>query len=127
MIFYWLTAFVDSFLNSDWFELVINFFILTNKQVNKMFSRSTFQITAVYDKVLRRVCATFRIETFQGEQQKAIHMFFYVSVSLPTGYEKSLLYQVALVISRLFSLEESGHYIYCVVRSNYHRRPSALS
>ena len=43
-------------------------------------------------------------------------MFFYVSVSLPTGYEKSLLYQVALVISRLFSLEESGHYIYCVAR-----------
>ena len=127
MIFYWLTPFVDSFLNSDWFELVINFFILTNKQVNKMFSRSTFQITAIYDKVLRRVCATFRIETFQGEQQKAIDMFFDVSVSLPTGYEKSLLYQVALVISRLFSLEESGHYIYCVARSNYHRRPSARS
>ena len=127
MIFYWLTPFVDSFLNSDWFELVINFFILTNKQVNKMFSRSTFQITAIYDEVLRRVCATFRIETFQGEQQKAIDMFFDVSVSLPTGYEKSLLYQVALVISRLFSLEESGHYIYCVARSNYHRRPSALS
>ena len=79
-----------------------------------MFSRSTFQITAIYDEVLRRVCATFRIETFQGEQQKAIDMFFDVSVSLPTGYEKSL--QVALVISRLFSLEESGHYIYCVAR-----------
>ena len=92
-----------------------------------MFSRSTFQITAIYDEVLRRVCATFRIETFQGEQQKAIDMFFDVSVSLPTGYEKSLLHQIALVISRLFSLEESGHYIYCVVRSNYHRRPSARS
>ena len=31
MMFYWLTPFVDSFLNSwDWFELVINFHI--NKQ-----------------------------------------------------------------------------------------------
>ena len=81
-----------------------------------MFSRSTFQITAIYDEVLRRVCATFRIETFQGEQQKAIDMYFDVSVSLPTGYEKSLLYQGALMISRLFSLEEGGHYIYCVAR-----------
>ena len=30
MMFYWLTPFVDSLLNSDWFELVINFHI--NKQ-----------------------------------------------------------------------------------------------
>ena len=63
-----------------------------------MFSRSTFQITAIYDKVLRRVCATFRIETFQGEQQKAIDMFFNVSVSLPTGYEKSFLLKKVVII-----------------------------
>ena len=115
MMFYWLTPFVDSFLNSDWFELVINFHINKQEGEQNVFTVN-FSDTAIYDEVLRRVCATFRIETFQGEQQKAIDMFFDVSVSLPTGYEKSLLYQVALVISRLFSLEESGHYIYCVAR-----------
>ena len=56
-----------------------------------MLSWSTFQTTTIYDEVLRQVCATFGIETFQ-EQQKAIDIFFEVhdfSVSLPTGYGKS--------------------------------------
>ena len=44
----------------------------------------------MYDEVLRQVCATFGIETFEKEQQKAIDMFFEgntVSVLLPTGSE----------------------------------------
>ena len=56
-----------------------------------MLSWSTFQTKTIYDEVLRQVCATFGIETFQ-EQQKAIYIFFEVndvSVSLPTGYGKS--------------------------------------
>ena len=59
--------------------------------VNKMLSWSTFQTTVIYDEVLKQVCTTFGIETFQ-EQQKAIDIFFEVndvSVSLPTGYGKS--------------------------------------
>ena len=54
-----------------------------------MLSWSTFQATVIYDEVLKKVCATFRIEAFEEEQQKAIDMFFEgnkVSVSLPTGY-----------------------------------------
>ena len=54
-----------------------------------MLSGSTFQATVIYDEVLKKVCATFRIEAFEEEQQKAIDMFFEgidVSVSLPTGY-----------------------------------------
>ena len=49
----------------------------------------------MYDKVLRQVCATFGIETFQEEQQKAIDMFLEgndVSISLSTGYGKSIIY-----------------------------------
>ena len=38
------------------------------------------------------------------------------SVSLPTGYGKSLIYQAAPVIDRLSSLDESGHYINCAAR-----------
>ena len=63
--------------------------------MNKMPSRPTFQTTTIYDQVLRQVCATFGKETFQEEQQKAIDVFFVgndVSVSLPTGYGKSLIY-----------------------------------
>ena len=59
-----------------------------------MFSRSTFQRTAIYDEVLRQVCAAFGIETFQEEQQKAIDIFFEgndVSLSLPAGYGKILI------------------------------------
>ena len=41
-----------------------------------MLSWSTFQTTAIYDEVLRQVCATFGAETFQEEQQKAIDIFF---------------------------------------------------
>ena len=65
--------------------------------VNKMFSWSTFQTTAIYDEVLRHVCATFGRDTCQEEQQKAIEMFFEgndVSVSLPTGYGKSIVYHI---------------------------------
>ena len=75
MTFCWLTPFADSFVNYDWLKLVI-VFILTNKMVNKMLSWSTFQTTAIYAEVLRQVCVTFRIETFQEEQQKAIYIFF---------------------------------------------------
>ena len=53
-----------------------------------MLSWSTFQATVIYDEVLKKVCATFRIEAFEEEQQKAIDMFFEgidVFVSLPTG------------------------------------------
>ena len=63
--------------------------------MNKMHSWSTFQTTVIYDEVLRQVCATFGIETFQEEHQKAMNMFFEGnddSVSLPTGYGKSLIY-----------------------------------
>ena len=85
---YWLTPFVHSFVNSDWLDLIIYFH--TNELVNKTLSWSTFQTTAMYDEVLRQVCATFGIETFEEEQQKAIDMFFEgntVSVLLPTGSE----------------------------------------
>ena len=66
----------------------------TNNIVIRMLLWSTFQTTAIYDEVLRQVCATFGIETFQEEQQKAIDMFFEgntASVSLPTGYGKFLI------------------------------------
>ena len=43
---------------------------------------STFQTTAIYDEVLRQVCATFGIEAFQVKQQKAVNMFSNVTVSL---------------------------------------------
>ena len=39
-----------------------------------------------------------------------------VSISLPIGYEKSLIYQGAPVIDHLSSLEENGHYVYCAAR-----------
>ena len=84
--------------------------------LNELFSRSTFQITAIYHEVLRQVCAAFGIVTFQEEQQKAIDIFFEdndVSLSLPTGYGKSLLYQAASVMDHLSSLGESGHYFLC--------------
>ena len=87
--------------------------------MNKMPSRPTFQTTAIYDQVLRQVCATFVKETFQEEQQKAIDVFFVgndVSVSLPTGYGKSLIYQPTPVIDHLSSLEGTGHYIYGAAR-----------
>ena len=51
MNFYWLTPFVDSFVNSDWLDLVIYFH--TNELVNKTFSWSTFQTTAIYDEVFK--------------------------------------------------------------------------
>ena len=50
---------------------------------------STFQTPAIYDEVLRQVCATFGKKTFQEEHRKAIDMFFEgndVFVSLSTGY-----------------------------------------
>ena len=85
-----------------------------------MFSRSTFQTTAIYDEVLRQVCATFGIETLQEEQQKATGIMFFesndpdVSVSLSTGYGKFIFYQAAPVTDRFFSLEKKWlFYILC--------------
>ena len=54
-----------------------------------MFSRSTFQRTAIYDEVLRQVCAAFGIETFQEEQQKAIDIFSKVTMS-PFRYQLAM-------------------------------------
>ena len=54
----------------------------TNNIVIRMLLWSTFQTTAIYDEVLRQVCATFGIETFQEKQQKAINTFSNVTVSL---------------------------------------------
>ena len=71
--FYWLTRFVDSFVNFYWLDLVIHFH--TNELVNKTLSWSTFQTTAIYDEVLRQICANFGIKAFQEEQQKAIDLF----------------------------------------------------
>ena len=82
-----------------------------------MLSCSTFQTTAIYDEVLRQVCATFG--TFQEEQQKAIDMFFVgedVSVLLPTAHGKSFINQAASVIDCLSSLEETGYNIYFASR-----------
>ena len=87
--------------------------------VNKIITWSTFQTKAIYDDIFRQVYVTFGIETFQKDQQKAIDMFFEgndISVSLPTGYGKSIIYQAAPVIDRLSLLEETGHSIYCAAR-----------
>ena len=51
MTFYWLTPFVDSFVNSEWLDLVIYFH--TNELVNRTLSWSTFQTTAIYDEVFK--------------------------------------------------------------------------
>ena len=67
--------------------------------VNKMLSRSGYQTTVT----------SFGIETIQEEPKKAIDIFFDVndvSVSLPTGYGKSSIYQAALVVDRFSSPEE---------------------
>ena len=89
-----INPFANSFVSSDWPELVI-YFQTNEPDGDQMHSWSTFQTTVIYDEVLRQVCATFGIETFQEEHQKAINMFFEGnddSVSLPTGYGKSLIY-----------------------------------
>ena len=76
-----------------WLELVIYFH--TNEQDGEQNALMlNFSDNSDYDEVLRQVCATFGIKTFQEEQQKAIDKFFEgndVSVSLPTGCEKSLI------------------------------------
>ena len=54
-----------------------------------MLSWSTFQATVIYDEVLKKVCATFRIEAFEEEQQKAIDMFFEVTMS-PFRYQLAM-------------------------------------
>ena len=64
MTFYWLTPFVDTFVISDWLDLVI--YIHINELVSKTLSWLIFQSTAIYDEVLRQVCTTFG--TFQEEQ-----------------------------------------------------------
>ena len=84
--------------------------------MNKMPSRPTFQTTAIYDQVLRQVCATSGKETFHEEQQKAIDVFFVgsdVSVSLPTGYGKSLISTNASDRSPIFSRRNRSLYLWC--------------
>ena len=68
---------------------------------------------------LSRISRLAEFSQFQEEQQKAINIFFQsndISVSLPTGYGKSSIYQAAPLIDRLSSLEETGLYIYCAAR-----------
>ena len=75
--------------------------------VNKMLSWSAYQTTAT----------SFGIETFQDEPKKVIDMFFEVndvSVSLPTGYGKSSIYQAAPVVDRSLLQENRLLYIYYV-------------
>ena len=118
MAFNYLTFFVDSFLNSEWLELMVSFKI-TIKLVIRVLSRSTLRIRETYDEVWRPVSATFEIETFQEEQQTTIDVFFEdydVSISLLIGYGKSSIYQAAPDIDRLSSLQETVHYIYCAAR-----------
>ena len=86
------------------FGLVRVFFhVQTNKMLNRMLSWSTSQTTGIYDYAFRQVCATFGIDKFQGEQQKAIDMFFEgndVSVSLPTGHGNTSRAAQAPVVRR---------------------------
>ena len=102
--FLWVKPpFVDSFGNLDWLELVVFFHVQTNKMLNRMLSWSTSQTTGIYDYAFRQVCATFGIDKFQGEQQKAIDMFFEgnnVSVSLPTGHGNTSRAAQAPVVRR---------------------------
>ena len=71
--------------------------------LNRMLSWSTSQTTGIYDYAFRQVCGTFGIDKFQGEQQKAIDMFFEgndVSVSLPTGHGNTSRAAQAPVVRR---------------------------
>ena len=71
--------------------------------LNRMLSWSTSQTTGIYDYAFRQVCATFGIDKFLGEQQKAIDMFFEgndVSVSLPTGHGNTSRAAQAPVVRR---------------------------
>ena len=85
--------------------------------VNKCIHGQLFRKQRFTTRFLRQVCVISGIKTFQEEQQKAIYMFFEgndVSVSLPTGNGKSLIYQAAPgVIDGLSPPKETGHYIYC--------------
>ena len=74
MTFYWLTPFADSFVNSDWLELVVYF--QTNEQSGEQNAFLLFRQQRSTTRFSRQVCATFGIGTFQEEQQKAIDMFF---------------------------------------------------
>ena len=60
MTFHWLTFFADSFVNSDWLELVI--FFQTNEQDGE---QNAFMVniseTMINNELLRQVCATFGI------------------------------------------------------------------
>ena len=71
--------------------------------LNRMLSWSTSQTTGIYDYAFRQVCTTFGIDKFQGEQQKAIDMFFEgndVSVLLPTGHGNTSRAAQAPVVRR---------------------------
>lgn len=90
------------------------FFYTNITLLTRVLSWSTLRTIATCDEVLRQVCATFGIETFEEERQKAIDMFFEdndVSALLLTGYGKSPIYQAAPEIDRLSSPEETVHNI----------------
>ena len=145
MTFYWLTPFFDSFINSDWLELIIYFHTNKYSTIVQMIVKDDRGKAIAWQMVSDNVI-TFRIKKNSLNPLSAfckrsavcilylvsilypgfavcilywpaIDMFFEgsdISVSLPTGYGKSLIYQAAPVIDRLSPLEETGHYNYCV-------------
>ena len=62
MTFYWLTHFADSFVNSDWLELVVYF--QTNEQSGEQNAFLLFRQQRSTTRFSRQVCATFEIGTF---------------------------------------------------------------
>ena len=97
MTFYWLTPFAYSFVNSDWLELVIYFHTYEHDGEQNAF---TVRLSDNSDKFWDRD---------NSRRTEESHIFFDVndvSVSLPTGYGKSSIYQAALVVDRFSSPEE---------------------
>ena len=110
MTFYRLTPFVDSYVNSDWLELVI--YCHTDESGEQNYFRVNFSDNNDLRRGFRQVCATFGIEAFQEDQK----MFFEdnnVFVLLPTAYGRSLVYQATPMIDLVSPREETDHYIYC--------------
>ena len=87
MTFYWLTPFVDSFVNSDWLDLVIYFH--TNELVNKTFSWSTFQTTAIYDEVFKASLRDFWDRHFKKNSRKPQKCFSKVTMP-PFRYQLAM-------------------------------------
>ena len=64
----------------------------------------TSEMKEAYEAALRQVCGTFRIPELHEEQRGANNCFFEgkdVSISLPTGYGKSVIFQAIPVIASL--------------------------